>query len=160
MTAKGLSIGQHWRRRRPHAKSSKGPIWVPSDRSRILLVDDEEGIRLLFRSILASELPNVGIDIAKDGVEAVHCFDAGHHAVLLMDLCMPNMDGRVAFDTIHTTCSSRGWEMPSVVFCSGFAPPDAVLELVEHSPQHALLSKPVRGEVLVEAVRSRLTSPR
>ena len=122
----------------------------------VLLVDDEGAIRRLFQLILGAALPGCRIDVAADGAEAVRCFTEGHHRVLVMDLHMPVMDGQTAFGKIQELCEAGSLEMPSVVFCTGFAPPDIVTKVVEGSPKHCLLSKPVSGEVLTEAVRSRL----
>ncbi|MFC1463038.1 response regulator [Verrucomicrobiota bacterium] len=122
----------------------------------ILLVDDEGAIRRLFQLILAAALPDCRIDVAADGAEAVRCFTEGRHRVLVMDLHMPVMDGQTAFCKIQELCESGSLEMPAVVFCTGFAPPDVVTRVVEGSGKHCLLSKPVSGDVLTEAVRSRL----
>lgn len=129
---------------------------TPCDRSRILVVDDEKALVKLFRMILQLDLPENTVDVAMNGVEAVRCFSDFHHGVLLMDLHMPVMDGRVAFFEIEKLCRGRSWEMPSVVFCSGFAPPDAVNHVVESNPCHCLLSKPVSADLLVATIKSRL----
>ncbi len=129
----------------------------PRDRGRILIVDDERVIRRLFEMVLAFELPGHEIDVATNGREALDSFDRMHQGLLLMDLRMPVMDGRAAFVAIEEACRKRNWEMPAVVFCTGFAPPDSVRDVVARSSSfHALLAKPVSNEVLVEAVRSRL----
>jgi CheY-like chemotaxis protein len=129
---------------------------VRCDAARVLLVDDEESILDLFRVILSAGLPGHRIEVAGNGAEAVESFSMAHHAVLLMDMHMPVMDGRKAFLEIQKLCGGRNWEMPCVVFCTGFAPPDAILNVVEHNPRHGLLLKPVSSEALLSAVRSRL----
>lgn len=129
---------------------------LPCDKGRILIVDDEEIILRLFQMILSSALPDLKIDLASNGAEAVKAFSAGHHAVLIMDLHMPVMDGQTAFAKIEHVCKKKKWEMSSVVFCTGFAPPDLVKDVVAKSSTHCLLLKPVSNEALVEAVRSRL----
>jgi len=128
------------------------------NRGRMLLCDDEESIRLLFEMILTEDLPDVDIDLAGNGREALEMFSQRHHAVLLMDLHMPVMDGQAAFDAVRELCKTRRWAMPAFVFCTGFAPPDTVVKAVEadESP-HCLLPKPVCGERLVDTVRTRLT---
>jgi small basic protein (TIGR04137 family) len=130
---------------------------VPCDRQRILVVDDEQIIQRLFEMILSWELPGRQIDVASNGAEAVRAFTSGHHAVLLMDLHMPVMDGQAAFCEIQRTCEARNWQMPSVVFCTGFAPPASLKDVLSKSSVHCLLSKPVSNETLVEAVKQRLT---
>lgn len=120
------------------------------------MVDDEKGIRRLFKMILASALPDRYIDVAVNGEEAVNAFAEGHHAVLLMDLRMPIMDGHAAFRAIDRLCRDRHWEMPSVVFCTGFVPPSAVRDIVDSGGAHSLLAKPVTRDRLVETVKQRL----
>ncbi|MBN1671325.1 MAG: response regulator [Kiritimatiellae bacterium] len=126
------------------------------DDLRILLVDDEEMIRSLFRMILSTALPEVQIDTAANGAEAVESFKALHPTLLVMDLNMPVMDGREAFKRIQETCSQEGRKMPPVIFCTGFAPPESIKKTVAETNQHVLLSKPVTEEALVEAVKKRL----
>jgi two-component system response regulator YesN len=129
---------------------------VPCDQGRILVVDDERSIRALFQMILAEELPGRRVDIASNGQEALDAFRSLHHAVLLMDLHMPVMDGHKAFCEIERHCRTGNWEMPAFVFCTGFAPPDALLDAIDASVTHCLLCKPVDTRTLVNAVRMRL----
>lgn len=136
------------------AASSTGA--KPRNRTRVLIVDDEGTIVRLFQMILSTALPSVKIDTASNGIEAVELFGTGHHGVILMDLHMPGMDGYAAFNRIERMCRDRGWEMPCVIFCTGFTPPDTVSNVVNSNPVHALLTKPVGGQTLIEAVKSRL----
>lgn len=123
---------------------------------RLLIVDDEETIVFLFRSILATALTQVTIDAAGDGAAAVKRFEAEQHAVLLMDLHMPVMDGFSAFRRIQDICRGRNWAMPAVLFCTGFAPPDTLAKVIADNPRHGYLPKPVRPDQLIDAVESRL----
>ena len=129
---------------------------VPCDRHRILVVDDEEVIQKLFSMVLSWELPQAKVEIAGNGAEALEAFAVSHHGVLLMDLHMPVMDGQSAFHALERRCRESDWEMPRVVFCSGFAPPSDLRERVEQDDAHCMLSKPVPNEVLIDAVRQGL----
>ncbi len=129
---------------------------VPCTPGTLLIVDDEKTIQQLFRMIMNSALPQCRVDTVSNGAEAVGRFAEEHHAVILMDLHMPVMDGQQAFLELKRMCESRGWEMPSVVFCTGFIPPDSIREVIARQPRHALLSKPVTGDKLVDAVKARL----
>jgi len=126
------------------------------DRKRILVVEDEAAIRSLFQTILSFGLPDREIEPVANGAEALAAFGRGHHAVLLMDLHMPVMDGQVAFTEIERLCRDRNWEMPAVVFCTGFAPPQTLLNVVGGGGRHTLMIKPVSSAALVHAIRSRL----
>jgi CheY-like chemotaxis protein len=136
------------------------PELVPCDVSRILVVDDEMRVREVFRMILSDGFPDKTIDTAANGQEALDSFATLHHKVCLMDLHMSVMDGHVAFLKILELCAERKWEAPSVVFCTGFAHPDAVRSVVVRDSTHCLLSKPVRAETLLNIVRSRLETPK
>ena len=60
-------------------------------RPRILVVDDEDGIR----AFLLSALTDAGFEVrtAADGLEALHDVRAWHPDVLLLDLVLPRLHG-------------------------------------------------------------------
>lgn len=130
--------------------------FVPPDKKRIMIVDDESAIRKTFKMILSHSIPDCRIDLAGNGAEAVEAFEKGHHALLIMDLHMPVMNGQQAFNEIKKMCENKHWEMPSIVFCTGYAHPDIIKDAVTSNPVHCLLSKPVNNQTLVETVKSRL----
>jgi len=135
-------------------KRATGP--TPCERNRILLVDDEKTIRDLFQRILALRLPTCRIDVAVNGAEAVEQFHEAHHAVIMMDLRMPVMDGHAAFLEIQKLCRAENIEMPSVIFCTGYEPPDIIKKLTEKNSSHCILHKPVSDILLFEAFNARM----
>ena len=122
----------------------------------VLVVDDEAPIVDLFKLMLESIIPNVEVDTAGNGREAVEAFKLHQHSVIVMDLHMPEMDGQSAFTALNKLCAENGWTMPGVVFCTGYAPPDGVKDAIAGDSLHDLLHKPVTTEALVNAVESRL----
>jgi CheY-like chemotaxis protein len=58
---------------------------------KILVVDDEEAIRLLYRE----ELTEAGydVDVAQDGAEALRKLEQAQPDLMTIDLRMPGMDG-------------------------------------------------------------------
>lgn len=60
---------------------------------RVLIVDDNEQIRTLYRTALSLTVPDIGIATAGDGAEALRCARELKPDVVLMDLNMPEMDG-------------------------------------------------------------------
>jgi CheY-like chemotaxis protein len=129
---------------------------VPCDKSHVLIVDDEQHVREVFHMILTAGLPTHTIDTASNGIEAVDAFNSGHHAVLIMDLQMAQMDGQHAFAELQRRCKRNNWEMPSIIFCTGFAHPEPVRNIVMQNSTHCLLSKPVSAQTLLNAVKARL----
>ncbi|MEI6971554.1 MAG: response regulator [bacterium] len=130
---------------------------VPRKGNRILVVDDEEGIRRLFHMILASAFPKADVEVAGNGADAVAAFKDGHHSVIIMDLRMPLMSGDAAFLKIQEHCLANNWAQPNVVFCTGFAPPDVVKKIVASGCGHSMLTKPVSGDALVAATGEHLS---
>jgi len=129
---------------------------VPEMSARILVCDDEHVIVKLFRMMIRSGLQGVEVDEARNGEEALALFRERRHQVVVMDLHMPVMDGQTAFHAIESFCASEGCEMPTVVFCTGYAPPEGIRRLADAGSKHALLLKPVNTQVLVDAVRAGL----
>ncbi len=127
-----------------------------SPRGGILIVDDEEPIRKLFRMIVQADLPNVRIDVAENGARALEVFRESDYGVVIMDLYMPVMDGRQAFSEIERLCRERDRPMPRVIFCTGFTLPESLNRIVADGRIHCLLRKPVKADALVRAVKERL----
>ena len=66
------------------------------------------------------------------------------------------MDGAEAFLEIKKFCKENKWEMPAVIFCTGYTPPESVREAIEKEQLHCYLPKPVTGDVIVDAVKNRM----
>jgi signal transduction histidine kinase/CheY-like chemotaxis protein len=125
---------------------------------RILIVDDDRTIRRLFAMIITSEFPTAVIEQADNGEEAIVAFANQRHDVIIMDLQMPLIDGRETFTRILGVCGERHWKPPAVIFCTGYAPPASLGEIIGRPGQsrHTLLRKPVKSDTLLQAVRERL----
>ena len=73
---------------------------------RILVVDDEAGIRTLLARVLKKE--GYEVDEAEDGIAGLRCAETGRHDMLLLDLKMPGKDGLEVMSTLRRA----GHEMP------------------------------------------------
>jgi two-component system, cell cycle sensor histidine kinase and response regulator CckA len=110
-------------------------------RGRVLLVDDED----LILQIIGAALKALGLEVltARDGLEALERFrDQPRPDLVLMDLTMPRMDGREAFQAMHDLDPS----VP-VVLSSGFTQQDSIQTLSGHNPA-AFIQKPYQLKVL------------
>ena len=128
----------------------------PCAKRRILIVDDEKGIREVFMAIVTCGLPDCRVDLAINGAEAVESFRAIHHQIIVMDLNMPVMNGLDAFVEIQAICREEKWAMPAVIFCTGFDPPNALNSALQSGAGHLLLRKPVTNDTLIHAISERL----
>ena len=70
-----------------------------SDKMKILLVDDESMCHMAISSF-AKKL-GIDLDYAKNGVEAVDKVKGNTYNLILMDMYMPNMDGKQATNEIR-----------------------------------------------------------
>lgn len=105
-----VRVGRQWRFRKPDidrwlASQQTGPVPAQAEvepsaqprppatdrQPRVLVVDDEEGIRDLLSKTLA--LAEYQVDTAGDGREAMSRLRAQTYDLLITDLKMPGMDG-------------------------------------------------------------------
>lgn len=115
---------------------------TPCVADAVLVADDEPMIRKLFERMLSDAFPELKIDLAEDGKQAVEAFADRHHNVIFMDIMMPGMRGDDAYKKIMELCKKRRWELPHCIFCTGFMPSDTLKTLAADA-RHKLLRKPV-----------------
>ncbi|PID29803.1 MAG: response regulator [Candidatus Cloacimonadota bacterium] len=58
---------------------------------KILVIDDEEPIRMLIKAIL--EKAGYEVDLAKNGIIALEKINNNHYCVIILDLLMPEKEG-------------------------------------------------------------------
>jgi len=80
---------------------------------KILVVDDEENIRLLFKEELEEE--HYHVEVASNGYEALEKFKNGHFDLVVMDIKMPGMDGIQALNEIKNINKDQ-----PVILCSAY----------------------------------------
>lgn len=116
---------------------------------KVLVVDDEPSIREGLAQLLRGE--GYEVLLAADGREALAVFDAepDRIALVVLDLVMPEMDGREVYAELM-----RRNNPPQVLLCTGYDP--------GHDPALAsarVLVKPFTVEAFLETVR-RMVAPR
>lgn len=119
-----------------------------SAKGRLLLVEDDSGVRELCRSVLRRE----GYDVieAADPHEALELFEKQGEGVdlVLSDIVMPHMTGLELAERLRAQCD----DLP-VLFMSGYAPEEVVGEPVD---ARELLRKPFRPTELLRRVSALL----
>lgn len=85
-----------------------------ADKSRILVVDDEEALR----TVLSTELNSEGYDVetASDGDEAISIVQNKKFDLLLLDIKMPKVDG---FEVLKFV--KKSFPAVKVIMLTGFA---------------------------------------
>jgi PAS domain S-box-containing protein len=133
-----------------------GPDMEPCVSKNVLIVDDEDTLLKFFEAVLSEKIRGLKIDCAPNGAEALASFQVKHHAIIMLDICMPVMDGEKAFHELKKICKDKNWEMPAIIFCTGYTPPESIQEAIAKDSAHCYLAKPVTSETIVNAVRNRL----
>lgn len=127
---------------------SDGVTSERSDLQRIVVVDDSDGFRSLLQWFLGS-LPEVQIVAeARDGIDAIEQVSRTKPDLVLMDVCMPKLDG------LQTTRKLRtGGESARIVLLTAYG--DTIPRwLAEEVGADDVLDKSNLGERLREAVVS------
>lgn len=123
------------------------------DHAKLLIADDEPLLRRMFCAVLGSAFPELHIETADNGQEAVALFTKGHHGLIIMDVAMPVMTGEEAFAEIKQFCEREAWQMPAILFCTGFIVTDSLDAILKSGPSLACLRKPLSVDELTQTVR-------
>jgi two-component system chemotaxis response regulator CheY len=114
---------------------------------RILLVDDSHTVRLYGRSILTS-LPDVEIEEAQNGIEALEKVVAERFDLLLVDVNMPKMDGYTLLRELRRR--PELWSIPAIMVTTLDKAEDLRRAYTAGASFH--LSKPFDPELLRRSV--------
>jgi CheY-like chemotaxis protein len=113
----------------------------------VLVVDDSA----VSRSMVIRSLPpdwDVVITQASNGSEALAALSQKHHAVVLLDLNMPVMDGYQFLEAMRSSALA----MPIVIVLSGDVQPRAQARVKELGA-NAFVKKPVRAQTVLDALK-------
>lgn len=136
------------------AEGSGAPAWPAPERRaaparhRVLVVDDEENVRLTTAAILEQE--GYAVDTAEDGREALEKVERGSFDLVLTDLRMDDMDGNALLGELHV-------RHPSVVtvVLTGYASIESSIDALRQGVYDYLV-KPCVIEDLKRTVRRAL----
>lgn len=133
--------------------ASEEPGSAGMDRTKVLLVDDEEGLR----SLMASALEEAGCTVfqASDGEEGMNQFRRHGHEldVVVLDLTMPRMGGDEVFRRIRA--SRPGMR---IILCSGYTKED-ISRQFNGRGLSGFIEKPFTPSELIEKIGSVLAGP-
>ncbi len=105
-----------------------------ADKSRILVVDDEDALRM----VLSSELSSSGYEVAtaSDGDEAITVIQNKKFDLVLLDIKMPKVDGFEVLKFIK-----KNYPAVKVIMLTGFADLKNAIESKKHGAED-FVSKP------------------
>ena len=125
----------------------------PSCKGAILVVDDEDDVRLAAQLIL--EDTGYHVFSARDGKDGLELFREYHHDIraVLLDLTMPQMNGEELFSEMLRIRT----DIP-VVLSSGYSEEEAMKHFSGKSV-HAFIQKPYQIEGLIEKITQVIENP-
>jgi DNA-binding response OmpR family regulator len=120
-------------------------------KKRILIVDDEESMRLLLGRTVEA-VPNVEVTLAGTCEEALHLAGSRAYDLVLLDLLMPGIGGIAVLKAIRGTAPNR---KTPVIIVSVMADEDTK-NVCRSLGIGDYIVKPIVRESLVSAVRAQL----
>ncbi len=116
--------------------------------ARILIVDDDESIRITIEIILKSE--GYAVDVAANGSDAIKKSETTAYNVVLIDIRLPDMDGIELLTRMRDS-------VPKVrkIILTGYPSMQNAVEAVNRNAD-AYLVKPVNLDELLELIREQL----
>jgi DNA-binding NtrC family response regulator len=117
-----------------------------TDRTRILIVDDEEVVRKACLRTLSSERCHV--EAAPDGADALRRMRQAPFDVVLLDLRMPGLDGLAVLQAIK-----REWPATEVIVVTGYPALESAKASVALGA-HDYLAKPLGPDDIVTATNA------
>ena len=131
-------------------KDVQPPLYIPEEirNLKILIVDDEEYNRLLFKTIL--DRWKVIYNEASNGMEALEILKTNRFDLLFMDARMPGIDGLKVTQFIRNEMNIRESEMP--VICISAASVNEDWQKYQKAGMNAFLPKPFTEEMLLTTI--------
>lgn len=130
------------------AKHASG-VSKMEEKTKILVVDDEEVVRLSHIRTLASVHCNV--EVVKNGSEALRVMAQRPADVVLLDLRMPGMDGMAVLKAIK-----QRWPETEVVIVTGYPNIETAKEAVRLGA-YDYLAKPVGPDEIINVANGAMT---
>jgi len=122
---------------------------IPSQMSsRVLVVEDDEAIRILIRTVLVRY--GYQVETANDGAQAIECIQSNNYDAILMDFMMPFKTG---LDVLEWMRESRPDVLKGCVIVFTAAAPRDLREFDQKSV-FAVIRKPFDLQKLVSTVKS------
>ncbi len=115
----------------------------------ILLIDDDEQVRLLFQVVL--EEAGYRVLTAENGPHGLRLLPHQEVEVVLVDIFMPDMDGLELIPRLRQTRPAS-----KIIAISGGSGERNYLDVAKHLGANATLQKPINLQALLDAVAAQL----
>lgn len=124
---------------------------------RIMVVDDEEDLRDVFKAILEEEDSNWEVSTAADGIEALAKAEATKFDLVLLDIIMPNKDGIQTLQDFRDNPDKYG--KPVILMLTNLSGDVAIEEAKSRGAQDYMVKIEYEPAQVIEKVREWLGKP-
>ena len=121
---------------------------------RILIVDDESFMRVLFTNTL--QQAGLSTTVAHDGMSAIACITESHYDLILLDLIMPDIDG---FETCKLIRALPPYKHTPILMVTGLDDSGSIIRAFDAGASD-FVTKPIIPELLIHRVQYLLRSHR
>lgn len=128
----------------------KSSGFMPAEEKTILIVDDDEGILRAFSRFFT--IQEYHADTANSGSKALEMIETKIYSIVLLDICMPEMDGYETLKRMNNYYTEKNIQIPATIMITGYGVDD-ILEKCKKTGAFATLEKPVKLGKLLETVR-------
>ena len=125
-------------------------------KNRILIVDDEDDINLLFKMVLEDK--GYKVDTFNDPLVALQNFTAGAYDLLLLDMLMPNINGFELYQKIRMMDNKVRicFLTAGRIDYEEFKKRAVSVASIENNIENCFISKPIENEDLIKRVKAQL----
>jgi YesN/AraC family two-component response regulator len=116
--------------------------------AHILIIDDEQPIRLMLRKLFESE--GYTVTEASDGIEGIKCYHENPADLIITDIIMPEKEG---LETIIALKKENPDVKIIVMSGGGKHKQDVYLDMAKKLGAKQTFKKPIRKEELLRAVK-------
>ncbi|MFC1564962.1 response regulator [candidate division KSB1 bacterium] len=116
----------------------------------ILIVDDEENITISIARFL--RLNKYEVDVAHSGLEALEKIKNNNYSLVVLDICMPEMDGYEVLQEINKYYTGRDVKIPATIIMTGFDVED-VLQKCKEAGAYTAIHKPFKFKEFMKLIR-------
>ena len=122
------------------------PNNIASGQPSVLVVDDDEALRVLFVALLARQ--GFRVECVNDGAAALQSLERSAYSVLILDLMMPGTNG---FDVLERLSATQPAMLRRTIVATGVSSRE--LAKIDDASVFAVLRKPFDIDSLVTKVR-------
>jgi CheY-like chemotaxis protein len=109
---------------------------------RILVVEDDRLLNLMYCKILTEELPQYTINVVTNGVEAMDLLKQEQYDAVITDLNMPLIDGAELYRLASKMFEQESRQLPPFIFCSGVMDALDTVKTNCHGSRNRFILKP------------------